>query len=95
MAGPPEPLGNNDELGEWEYSEEDQMNTSWDDSYWDDTSRWNYEPEYSALDLLPAIQDGGCGWDVVSVLVRRRRNARCHVCHEQRCVHVPRRLGIC
>ena len=66
---------NNYEPEEWEYSEEDQIDesawsfwsehdtwdTGWDESYWDDTSHWNYQPQYltdPSLDLSSVIQDG-------------------------------------
>ena len=35
-----------------------------------------------------------CGWIVVSVRVRRRRNTRSLLCHEQRCTHFHGGLGI-
>ena len=40
--------------------EHDTWNADWDESSWDSTSNWSYEPRYSAvllLELLPATQD--------------------------------------
>ena len=47
----------------------DTSDTGWDESYWDDTSHWNCEPQYltdSFLDLLSAIQDGSVDGSSVS-----------------------------